>query len=167
MRKREFSHHTHITHSPRCSYTHLRLDYLKQEGELANLSSLPGFSLPARLSKSVRLGPLWGEIHTILPNSTVYTGYKGVLLVPHFRDGIKFLRQVRPSVQVSSCNLRHKTFPSAITVNLVSRYNYFRWFMAIYLGWLVPYINRCRLVCFQSGVLGSVSVCHYSHILQF
>ena len=65
MRKGEFSHHTHITHSPRCSHTRLKLDYLKQEGELAGLSSPTDFSLSAMSSNNVQLGPLWVEIYTI------------------------------------------------------------------------------------------------------
>ena len=63
--------------------------------------------------------------------------------------------------------LDHKISLPSILLNLVVWCNYFRWFLVVYLGWLVPYINRCRLICFQSDVLGSVSVCHYSHILQF
>ena len=62
--------------------------------------------------------------------------------------------------------LDHKTSLPFILVNLVVWCNYCRWFMVVYFGWLIPYINRYRMVCFQGGVLGSVSGCHYSHILQ-
>ena len=47
-----------------------------------------------------------------------------------------------------------KLFHSAISVNLVVWCNCFRWFMVIYLGWLVPY-KKGGLEC---SVIGS-SVC--------
>ena len=61
----EFSHRVHITHSPRCSHTRLRLDYLKQEGEPVDLWGASIFSFLAMDSDKVKMGPLWSEVRTI------------------------------------------------------------------------------------------------------
>ena len=46
--------------------------------------------------------------------------------------------------------LDHKTSFPSILVNLVVWCNYCRWFMVVYLGWLVPYkslVIECRCWC--------------------
>ena len=47
--------------------------------------------------------------------------------------------------------LDHKTSLPFILVNLVVWCNYFRWFMVVYLGWLVPY----KKGGFECSVIGS------------
>ena len=61
--------------------------------------------------------------------------------------------------------LDHKTFPSAITVNLVSWCNYCRWFMVVHLGWLIPYRKR-KLQVVWVLVPATTVVGHSSHIFR-
>ena len=61
--------------------------------------------------------------------------------------------------------LDHKISLPSILLNLVVWCNYFRWFLVVYLGWLIPYRKR-KLQVVWVLVPATTVVGHSSHIFR-